>query len=84
LKIYVFESNNVTTDVRSTIFSKDGKHPSLTLGSSFALFPFTSQKFLAVSDGDGRFDVPYMRAAEMYLIEAEARLGQSDAASNTF
>lgn len=74
------------TDVRSTIFSKDGTHPNLGLSSSFAKFPYTSQKFLAIGTGDSRCDVPYMRAAEMYLIEAEAkaRLGQADAASVLF
>lgn len=71
------------TDVRSIIFSKDGKHPGLALADNFSKFPYTSQKFLAVSTGDSRCDVPYMRAAEMYLIEAEAkaRLGQPDAAT---
>lgn len=74
------------TDVRSTIFSVDGNHPSLSLASNFAKFPYTSQKFLSVSTGDSRCDVPYMRAAEMYLIEAEAkaRLGQADAATILF
>ncbi|WP_233565993.1 RagB/SusD family nutrient uptake outer membrane protein [Flavobacterium sp. 81] len=71
------------TDVRSTIFSKDGSHPNLELTSVFVKFPYTSQKFLAIGTGDSRCDVPYMRAAEMYLIEAEAkaRLGQADAAT---
>ncbi|SNR52015.1 RagB/SusD family nutrient uptake outer membrane protein [Flavobacterium sp. ov086] len=70
------------SDVRSTIFSKDGNHPNLSLASNFVKFPYTSQKFLSKSTGDSRCDVPYMRAAEMYLIEAEAkaRLGQADAA----
>lgn len=74
------------TDVRSTIFSKDGSHPNLGLSSTFSKFPYTSQKFLAIGNGDSRCDVPYMRAAEMYLIEAEAkaRLGQADAASILF
>jgi hypothetical protein len=73
-------------DVRSTIFSKDGSHPNLGLSDAFAKFPYTSQKFLAIGTGDSRCDVPYMRAAEMYLIEAEAkaRLGQADAATILF
>ncbi|MDN3671471.1 RagB/SusD family nutrient uptake outer membrane protein [Flavobacterium branchiarum] len=43
--------------------------------------PYTSQKFLSVSTADSRCDVPYMRVAEMYLIEAEAKakLGAADA-----
>lgn len=75
-----------STDVRSAIFSKDGNHPSLSLASNFAKFPYTSQKFLSISTGDSRCDVPYMRAAEMYLIEAEAkaRLGEADAATILF
>ncbi|PIF33234.1 SusD-like starch-binding protein associating with outer membrane [Flavobacterium sp. 9] len=75
-----------STDVRSTIFSVDGQHPNLSLASNFAKFPYTSQKFLSISTGDSRCDVPYMRAAEMYLIEAEAkaRLGQADAATILF
>jgi len=74
------------TDVRSTIFSKDGTHPNLELTNAFVKFPYTSQKFLAIGTGDSRCDVPYMRTAEMYLIEAEAkaRLGQADAATILF
>ena len=74
------------TDVRSTIFSKTGQHPNITLVSAAAKYPYTSQKFLAISTGDSRCDVPYMRVAEMYLIEAEAkaRLGQTDAAQVLF
>lgn len=74
------------TDVRSTIFDKTGKHTALSLPSNFAKFPYTSQKFLAISTGDSRCDVPYMRVAEMYLIEAEAkaRLGSADAATILF
>lgn len=75
-----------STDVRSAIFDKTGKHTALALPSNFAKFPYTSQKFLAISTGDSRCDVPYMRVAEMYLIEAEAkaRLGNADAASILF
>lgn len=75
-----------TTDVRSAIFDPTGDHPNLPSGieisSRHRRFPYTNQKFLAFSTGDSRGDVPYMRAAEMYLIEAEAkaRLGEPDAA----
>lgn len=34
--------------------------------------PFMNQKFKAKSDGNSVGDMPYMRAAEMFLIEAEA------------
>jgi hypothetical protein len=78
------------TDVRSTIFDPTGKHLSLptgyTLPSNFSKRLYTSQKFLAVGEGDSRMDVPYMRAAEMFLIEAEAKaqLGAPDAAQVLF
>ena len=73
------------SDVRSLIFSADGSHPNLPagyeIGPNHVRFPYTSQKFLSYSSGDSRGDVPYMRAAEMYLIEAEAkaRLGTGGA-----
>lgn len=75
-----------STDVRAAIFSKTGKHPGVELVSTAKLFPYTSQKFLSVSTSDSRCDVPYMRVAEMYLIEAEAkaRLGEADAATILF
>lgn len=69
------------TDIRSALFDKTGKHTLLNLRSTYSKFPYTSQKFLSIATGDSRCDVPYMRVAEMYLIEAEvkARLGLSDA-----
>ncbi|NPA08277.1 MAG: RagB/SusD family nutrient uptake outer membrane protein [Chlorobi bacterium] len=60
------------TDVRTKNFDPTGQHTALGLPSNFAKFAYTSQKFLAVSTSDSRCDVPLMRAAEMYLIEAEA------------
>lgn len=64
------------TDVRKTLWDPTGQHNDLPSGysisSSHARYPYTSQKFLAVSASDSRVDVPHMRAAEMYLIEAEA------------
>ena len=73
------------TDVRAAVFSESGEHNNLPAGyeisSAHRRFPYTSQKFLSISTGDSRGDVPYMRAAEMYLIEAEslARLGAGGA-----
>jgi hypothetical protein len=51
--------------------------------TSFARFPYMNRKFKAVDAADSRGDVCYMRAAEMYLIEAEAlaRQGGQDAAA---
>ncbi len=64
------------TDVRKTLFSEDGLHtdlqPDVSIISSAKKYPYTNQKFISVDQGDSRVDVPLMRAAEMYLIEAEA------------
>jgi len=59
-------------DIRTSNFDPTGAHTALNLPSTYAKFPLTSQKFLSASFSDSRVDVPYMRAAEMYLIEAEA------------
>ncbi len=75
------------TDVRKTLFSEDGLHanlqPGISLLGSHKRYPYTNQKFIAVDNGDSRVDVPLMRNAEMYLIEAEAkaRQGQDAAAA---
>ncbi|MCH8495987.1 MAG: RagB/SusD family nutrient uptake outer membrane protein [Balneolales bacterium] len=66
------------TDVRQQWFDPTGQHPDLNLPSAFAKFPYTHQKFLAASEDNAQMDVPYMRAAEMYLIEAEARARLND------
>ena len=61
------------TDVRKQIVDKTGKHAGLGLPSNYSLFPYTSQKFLSESTSSALGDVPFMRVAEMYLIEAEAK-----------
>ncbi len=65
------------SDVRKTLWDPSGEHLNLPSGVSLIgahqLKPYTSQKFIAVSNSDSRVDVPHMRAAEMYLIEAEAQ-----------
>jgi hypothetical protein len=73
------------TDVRKANFDPTGLHASLGLTSDFTKKLYTSQKFLAAGGADSRGDVVYMRAAEMYLIEAEAyaRMGGQDAAAQT-
>lgn len=74
-----------STDVRTKNFDATGLHTSLSLPSNYAKYAYTSQKFLSVSTSDSRCDVPLMRAAEMYLIQAEAlaRISGSEAASRT-
>lgn len=69
------------TDVRRNWFDPTGQHTGLSLPSSFSRHPYTQQKFIAVSVDDSRMDVPYMRAAEMYLIEAEAKARMGDASA---
>lgn len=46
-----------------------------------ARVPYQNKKFLAQSSSASMGDVPYMRAAEMYLIEAEARARQGQNAA---
>jgi len=67
------------SDIRKANFDPTGQHEELDLPGNFARRPYTNQKFLAVSEVDSRLDVPYMRAAEMYLIEAEAKANLGDA-----
>ncbi len=60
-----------STDVRKKLWSKTGAGVPIPPGG--ARIPYQSQKFLAASASLSIGDVPLMRAAEMYLIEAEAR-----------
>ena len=75
------------TDIRKTLWSEDGLHTDLQDGyvilSNFSRYPYTNQKFLAESSSVSLMDVPMMRSAEMYLIEAEAlaRDNQDDVAA---
>ncbi|WP_343690277.1 RagB/SusD family nutrient uptake outer membrane protein [Chitinophaga sp.] len=71
-----------TTDVRRKMWSVDGS--GVTVPSGGLLKPYMNKKFLAASSSSSIGDVPLMRAAEMYLIEAEAdvRMGQSAAAAD--
>lgn len=68
-------------DVRKTLWDPSGQHPGIELTSGHSRHAYTSQKFLVLDNGDSRVDIPLMRAAEMYLIEAEAnaRKGGADA-----
>lgn len=75
-----------STDIRKANFDPTGNHTSLGLPSNYTKRPYTSQKFLSVSVSDSRCDVPYMRVAEIILIEAEAlaRNGQESASKTVF
>ncbi|WP_297338490.1 RagB/SusD family nutrient uptake outer membrane protein [Algoriphagus sp.] len=67
------------TDYRKGLWDPNASDPELrdpfidevTL-SSFAKIDYMNRKFVAQANASSVGDVPYMRAAEMYLIEAEA------------
>lgn len=66
------------SDVRTQVIDPTGAHTSLNLPATYSKVPYTSQKFLSVNAGGtvdnntSLGDIPFMRSAEMYLIEAEA------------
>jgi hypothetical protein len=66
-------------DVRKRMWDRTGANvdvPRDATGPVGARVPYQNQKFKAQSYSSSNGDVPYMRAAEMYLIEAEARARQ--------
>lgn len=74
------------TDIRKTLFDPTGTDAAnFPLPSTAYLrVPYLHKKFLVVDPANSVGDVPYMRAAELYLIEAEALAAQgrdSDAAT---
>lgn len=62
------------TDIRKQCWDRTGATVVIPPGG--ARVPYQNKKYLAKSDALSVGDVPYMRAAEMYLIEAEARAMQ--------
>jgi starch-binding outer membrane protein, SusD/RagB family len=62
------------TDVRKLMWDKTGATVPVPPGG--AKVPYQNKKFLSESSSISVGDVPYMRSAEMYLIEAEARARQ--------
>jgi hypothetical protein len=62
------------TDVRKSCWDLTGATVPIPPGG--ARIPYQSKKFLAFDAATSIGDVPYMRSAEMYLIEAEARARQ--------
>jgi len=79
------------TDARKVFWDPNAGDPALrdpfinemTL-SNFSKFNYMNRKFIAQGNASSVGDVPYMRAAEMYLVEAEAlaRAGQDGAAQD--
>jgi starch-binding outer membrane protein, SusD/RagB family len=70
------------TDVRKDMWDLTGAGVPIPPGG--LRIPFQSKKFMAAGPANSVGDVPYMRAAEMFLIEAEAlaRSGQDAAAQD--
>jgi starch-binding outer membrane protein, SusD/RagB family len=62
------------TDIRKQCWDLTGSGTVIPPGG--ARVPYQNKKFLAKSDALSVGDVPYMRTAEMFLIEAEARARQ--------
>ena len=62
------------TDVRKLMWDSTGANVPVPPGG--AKVAYQNKKFLSESSSISVGDVPYMRAAEMYLIEAEARARQ--------
>ena len=66
-------------DIRKRMWDLTGATVPIPPGG--ARVPYQNKKFLAKSDASSVGDVPYMRSAEMYLIEAEARARQGQTAA---
>lgn len=62
------------TDIRKTLWDPTGKNTSFPIPTSTsARYPYMNRKFRVADASLSIGDVPYMRSAEMYLIEAEAQ-----------
>jgi hypothetical protein len=72
------------TDIRKSLWDPTGTNTAFPIPPGGARKPYMNRKFLSGGgSGSSIGDVPNMRAAEMYLIEAEAnaRIGGQDAAA---
>lgn len=72
------------TDIRKQIWDPTGENEDFPVVANGSRYPYMTRKFLLANPGNSNGDLAFMRAAEMYLIEAEAlaRLGQDgDAAA---
>ncbi len=77
--------NQITaTDVRKKLWDPTAADPAFTPPPSGSRFPYMNRKFKSFDSGNSYADLVFMRAGEMYLIEAEAnaRLGNTTAAQN--
>jgi len=73
------------SDVRKRMWDRTGANVDVprdgTGAAVGARVPYQNQKFKAQSYSSSNGDVPYIRSAEMYLIEAEARARQGQTAA---
>ncbi|MFY0255193.1 RagB/SusD family nutrient uptake outer membrane protein [Chitinophaga sp. 30R24] len=79
-KLYALIS---ATDVRKQLWDSTGKDPNVPIPSGGTRKPYMNRKFLVADPGSSIGDMPMMRSAEMYLIEAEgnARSGKASEAA---
>jgi hypothetical protein len=72
-----------SSDIRKQLWDESGTNTAFPIPPSGVRKPYMNRKFLAADAGLSIGDVPYLRVAEMYLIEAEARarMGGQDAAA---
>jgi hypothetical protein len=71
------------TDIRKQLWDPTGSNTSFPLVAGGTRRPYMTRKFMLPNPGNSNGDLCFMRAAEMYLIEAEARArvgGQEDQA----
>jgi len=60
------------TDVRKQLWDPTGSDPTFPLTAGGTRMPYMTRKFLLANPNNSNGDLVLMRAAEMYLIEAEA------------
>ncbi|MGK6351682.1 RagB/SusD family nutrient uptake outer membrane protein [Parapedobacter sp. DT-150] len=60
------------TDIRKQLWDPTGADPDFPLADGGAREPYMNRKFLLDNPANSNGDLVFMRAAEMYLIEAEA------------
>lgn len=73
------------TDIRKQLWDPTGKNTDFPIPTSGTRKPYMNRKFLVNDPGSSIGDLPLMRSAEMYLIEAEAeaRAGKNNDAAAT-
>jgi hypothetical protein len=65
------------TDIRKQLWDPTGTNPSFPLVAGGTRKPYMTRKFLLANPNNSNGDLVFMRAAEMYLIEAEALARQT-------